>query len=63
MALFIPTYFSPISQYSEIINTAEVLFEVHDNFQKQSFRNRCYIFNTNGKQLLNIKAIVTPKTN
>ena len=54
MALFIPTYFSPISQYSEIINTAEVLFEVHDNFQKQSFRNRCYIFNTNGKQLLNI---------
>lgn len=54
MALFIPTYFSPISQYSEIINTDEVIFEVHDNFQKQSFRNRCYIFNTNGKQLLNI---------
>ena len=54
MALFIPTYFAPISQYSEIINTDEVLFEVHDNFQKQSFRNRCYIFNTNGKQLLNI---------
>jgi hypothetical protein len=54
MALFIPTYFGPISQYSEIINTDEVLFEVHDNFQKQSFRNRCYIFNTNGKQLLNI---------
>ena len=54
MALFIPTYFAPISQYSEIINTDEVIFEVHDNFQKQSFRNRCYIFNTNGKQLLNI---------
>ena len=54
MALFIPTYFAPISQYSEIINSDEVLFEVHDNFQKQSFRNRCYIFNTNGKQLLNI---------
>ncbi len=54
MALFIPTYFGPISQYSEIINTDEVLFEVHDNFQKQSYRNRCYIFNTNGKQLLNI---------
>ena len=54
MALFIPTYFAPISQYSEIINTDEVIFEVHDNFQKQSYRNRCYIFNTNGKQLLNI---------
>lgn len=54
MALFIPTYFSPISQYSEIINTDEVVFEIDDNFQKQSYRNRCYIFNTNGKQLLNI---------
>ncbi|TXD48727.1 WbqC family protein [Polaribacter sp. IC073] len=54
MALFIPTYFSPISQYSEIINSEEVRFEMDDNFQKQSFRNRCYISNTNGKQLLNI---------
>jgi hypothetical protein len=54
MALFIPTYFSPISQYSEIIHAAEVVFEMNDNFQKQSYRNRCYIFNTNGKQLLNI---------
>ncbi|WP_435415730.1 WbqC family protein [Polaribacter aestuariivivens] len=54
MALFIPTYFSPISQYSEIVKTPEIVFEMEDNFQKQSYRNRCYIFNTNGKQLLNI---------
>ena len=54
MSLFIPTYFSPISQYSEIIKADKVVFEVEDNFQKQSFRNRCYIFNSNGKQLLTI---------
>ena len=54
MALFIPTYFSPISQYSEIIKSDDVIFEMEDNYQKQSYRNRCYIFNTNGKQLLNI---------
>lgn len=54
MALFIPTYFSPISQYSEVIKSDEIIFEMDDNFQKQSYRNRCYIFNTNGKQLLNI---------
>lgn len=54
MSLFIPTYFSPISQYSEIVKSTEVIFEVEDNFQKQSFRNRCYIYNSNGKQLLNI---------
>jgi hypothetical protein len=27
---------------------------MEDNFQKQSYRNRCYIYNSNGKQLLNI---------
>ncbi len=54
MALFIPTYFSPISQYSEIIKSDSISFEIQDNFQKQSYRNRCYIYNSNGKQLLNI---------
>jgi hypothetical protein len=54
MSLFIPTYFSPISQYSEIVNSDNVVFEIEDNFQKQSYRNRCYIYNSNGKQLLSI---------
>jgi hypothetical protein len=54
MSLFIPTYFSPVSQYSEIIKSKNIVFEMDDNFQKQSYRNRCYIFNTNGRQLLNI---------
>ena len=54
MSIFIPTYFSPISQYSEIVKSDTVTFEVEDNFQKQSFRNRCYIYNSNGKQLLSI---------
>ncbi len=54
MSLFIPTYFSPISQYSEIIKADKVVFEIEDNFQKQSYRNRCYIYNSSGKQLLTI---------
>ena len=54
MSLFLPTYFSPISQYMAIANTNEVVFEVEDNFQKQTYRNRCYIYGPNGKQLLNI---------
>lgn len=54
MSLFIPTYFSPISQYSEIVKSDSIVFEMEDNFQKQSYRNRCYIYNSNGKQLLNI---------
>lgn len=54
MALFIPTYFAPISQYSAIVSSNEVVFEMEDNFQKQTYRNRCYIYGANGKQLLNI---------
>ena len=54
MALFIPTYFAPISQYAAIIKSDEVVFETQDNFQKQTYRNRCYIYGANGKQLLNI---------
>ncbi len=54
MALFIPTYFSPISQYGVIFNSNSLEFEVEDNFQKQTYRSRCYIYGANGKQLLNI---------
>lgn len=54
MSLFIPTYFSPIAQYAEIVKAEEIIFEIEDNFQKQSYRNRCYIYNSNGKQLLSI---------
>jgi len=54
MALFLPTYFSPISQYIEIVKADKILFEFEDNFQKQTYRNRCYIYGANGKQLLNI---------
>ncbi len=54
MAIFIPTYFSPISQYATLVKEDEIVFEVSDNFQKQTYRNRCYIYSPNGKLLLNI---------
>ena len=54
MSIFIPTYFSPISQYVEILDTDTIVFEIEDNFQKQTYRNRCYIYGANGKQLLNV---------
>jgi hypothetical protein len=54
MSLFIPTYFSPIAQYAAMVKSDAIHFEVEDNFQKQTYRNRCYIYGANGKQLLNI---------
>ena len=54
MSLFIPTYFAPISQYAAIYQSDAITFEVNDNYQKQTYRNRCYIYGANGKLALNI---------
>ncbi|MCF6279939.1 MAG: WbqC family protein [Flavobacteriaceae bacterium] len=55
--LFLPTYFAPISQYVAIFKNKEIVFEVEDNFQKQTYRNRCNIYGANGKLTLNIPII------
>ena len=49
-----PSYFGPISQYVALVQAAEVVFENEDNYQKQTYRNRMYIYGANGKLLLNI---------
>ncbi|WP_440880514.1 WbqC family protein [Tenacibaculum sp. C7A-26P2] len=54
MSLFIPAYFAPISQYAAIYKSKNIVFEVNDNFQKQTYRNRCYIYGSNGKLSLNV---------
>ncbi|BCY28480.1 hypothetical protein KK2020170_13480 [Flavobacterium okayamense] len=37
-----------------MVQANEITFEVEDNFQKQTNRNRMYIYSPNGLQLLNI---------
>ncbi|AMC12083.1 hypothetical protein Lupro_12795 [Lutibacter profundi] len=54
MVLLQPTYFSPIIQYVTIAKSKKIIFEIEDNFQKQTYRNRCYIYTANGKHSLNI---------
>ena len=54
MVLLHPTYFSPIVQYVAIAKYANIIFEVEDNYQKQTYRNRCYIYGANGIQPLNV---------
>lgn len=49
-----PTYFPSISHFVAIAQSENVTFEVEDNFQKQTNRNRTYIYSPNGIQLLNI---------
>ncbi len=47
-------YFGSISKYVAIAQSGEVVFEDHDNYQKQTYRNRTYIYGANGKLLLTI---------
>jgi len=49
-----PSYFPSISQYIAMANADAVTLEMEDNFQKQTNRNRMYIYSPNGIQLLNI---------
>lgn len=49
-----PGYFSPVIHYIALCKADAIVFEVEDNYQKQTYRNRCYIYGANGKQLLNI---------
>ena len=49
-----PTYFPSISHFAAMVQSESITFEVADNFQKQTNRNRAYIYSPNGIQLLNI---------
>ncbi|HEX9979384.1 MAG TPA: WbqC family protein [Flavobacterium sp.] len=52
--LIYPTYFPSISHFAAMVQADSVTFETEDNFQKQTNRNRMYIYSPNGIQLLNI---------
>lgn len=48
-----PTYFPSIPTFAVIVQK-DVLWEAHDNFQKQTYRNRCYVCTDQGKHMLSI---------
>ena len=56
-----PNYFPNIHQFTQIIKADNIIFEVSDNYQKQTFRNRTYIYGDNGKLGLFIPVIHTHK--
>jgi len=48
-----PTYFPNATTLACMVQD-KVVWEIQDNYQKQTYRNRCMICNDRGKQLLNI---------
>ncbi len=47
-------YLPPIPFFAAMLQGGSVLVEQYDNYQKQTFRNRCVIAGPNGKQTLTI---------
>lgn len=56
-----PTYFSNIAHFVAMTKSEEVILEMDDNFVKQTYRNRAYIYGANGKLTLNIPVIHSQK--
>lgn len=56
-----PTYFPNIAHFACFIHADKVMFEVEDNYQKQTYRNRTYIYGANGKLALQIPVNFTQK--
>lgn len=48
-----PTYFPNIATFA-VITQNNILWEVEDNYQKQTYRNRCYVCTDLGRHMLSI---------
>jgi len=52
--LFSMTYLGPIAWYARLLSCDAIFLEACESWQKQSYRNRCYIDSPNGALMLNI---------
>lgn len=44
-----------------MVQADELHFEIHDNYQKQTYRNRAYIYGANGRLALNVPVTYSQK--
>lgn len=56
-----PTYFPNLSHFIVLVNFKNNLWELHDNYQKQTLRNRMVIYAANGSLPLSIPVIYSQK--
>lgn len=54
VGFFLSLYLAPIEYYSALFHSRNAIVEIHDNYQKQSYRNRCHIYGANGLMPLSI---------
>jgi len=51
-AILSTSYLPPIQYISKFLLYEKIVIEKFENYQKQSYRNRCYIYGANGRQCL-----------
>ncbi|TDU34355.1 WbqC-like protein [Gelidibacter sediminis] len=56
-----PTYFPSIAQCVAVVQARRVTFEVYDNYQKQTYRNRMTIYGAQGKMPLTVPVVYSQK--
>lgn len=54
-----PAYFPSIVQMAVVAQADKIVFEADDNYQKQTYRSRAYISQTQGALLLNVPVLNT----
>lgn len=59
--LLYPAYLPNIWTMAAMLQSDEVIFEGHGNYQKQTYRNRAFIYGPNGRQALTIPVNFTQK--
>lgn len=42
-------YFPPIAYFAYLLKAKDIAIEIHETYPKQTFRNRCQIYESNGK--------------
>ena len=47
-------YFGPIPYFQQLVKEKNIVFDIHEKYNKQTWRNRCVILSANGKLTLSI---------
>jgi hypothetical protein len=50
-------YLAPVEYYIQLYNNERIIIEQHDNYVKQTYRNRCVIASANGTQILTVPVV------
>jgi hypothetical protein len=63
-AVLSTAYMGPVQYFTKFILYPKVFIEQHETYLKQSYRNRCYIYGTNGiiKLTIPVKKVISSKT-